>query len=250
MSRPFALLVRQWLKKTPFEVRRWLPTPDLPPLELVLACSTRAAGPETIVQVGACDGVTNDPIHQVVARGSSRAILLEPNPFAFARLQKIYAGVPGVTLIQAAIGESDGEASLYRVKKSEVADTDVDLSIQVASFSRKHVESFCDHPAQVEKIVVPCRTLESVLKSLGVVAIDLLQIDTEGYDGKIVRMSLNLPEPPKCIHFEHVHLPTEDRLPLFELLKSRGYLLSYDLENVLALKKSVLQQITRAANSA
>jgi FkbM family methyltransferase len=233
-------VLRQLMARTPFEIRRRLPVITLDPLDLLLA-SYEARGEEmTILQVGACDGTNLDPIHDHVSRGYTRAILLEPNPFAFARLEKTYAGLSNVTLIQTAIGEQDGETKLYRVKKTTKSDSEIDWSLQFASFYREHLERIGIKPDQIEPIIVPCRSLSSLVKELGLTKIDLLQIDVEGFDAAVVRMALQLPTPPDCINFEHVHLRMEDRRPLFDLLKARGYLLGHDAWNILAVQMPLL----------
>jgi hypothetical protein len=114
----------------PFHTHRWLRVVTLEPLDLLLAAFEAWNEPITILQIGACDGITNDPIYHFVRRGRARAILVEPNPYAFARLQNAYAGLPNVTLIQAAVGEKDGEADLYRLKKIGKAESEVDLKLQ------------------------------------------------------------------------------------------------------------------------
>jgi FkbM family methyltransferase len=236
MSPSLTRLVRQLMAMTPFEVRRWLPVVTLEPLDLVLA-NYRACGEMiTILQVGACDGVTNDPIRHHVAKGSARAILIEPNPLAFVRLQNNYAGLRNVTLVQAAIGERDGEAHLYRVKKTGKMDSEVDLTLQFASFYRKHVEHHVKKPYEIERITVPCRSLSSLVAELSLTKIDLLQIDAEGFDAAVVRMALKMPVRPSCINFEHRHLRSRDRRPLFDLLEANGYVLGYGAWNMLALR--------------
>jgi FkbM family methyltransferase len=230
---------------TPFDVRRRLPVITLEPLDLALAIYEARGEETTILQVGACDGTNSDPVHDHVIKGSRCAILIEPNPFAFARLQKTYAGIPNVTLIQAAIGERDGEADLHRVKKTAKMDSEVDWTLQFASFSRTHVVRHGVKPDEIERITVPCRSLSSLVAELGLTKIDLLQIDAEGFDATVVRMALRLPMRPDCINFEHAHLRREDRQPLFDLLKAYGYLLGYDSWNILAVQKPLLEEMKR-----
>jgi FkbM family methyltransferase len=230
---------------TPFEVRRWLPTVSLEPLELILAGYCARGDGITVVQVGACDGSNNDPIHRYVAQGLVNAVLIEPNPYAFSRLEKAYAGLPNVTLIQCAIGELDGEAELYRIKKTDKSDSEVDLTLQIASFSRKHLVHHGKKSREIEQIKVPCRTLSSLIAELGLSRIHLLQIDAEGFDAAVVRMALKLPVLPDCINFEHIHLATRDRRPLFDLLKTNGYLLGYDEWNILAMQQAVMERTTQ-----
>jgi len=220
-----------------------MPAITLEPVKLILALYSARGKGITILQAGACDGTTNDPIYQHLQQISSRAILVEPNPYAFERLKQAYAGRANVTLVQAAIGERDGEAHLYRVKSTGQPDAPGDWALQIASFYREHLELHGKRPEQIEQITVPCRTLSSLLAELGLDTVDLLQIDAEGFDATIVHMALNMPVLPGCINFEHVHLRGPDRKPLFDLLQSRGYLVGYDEWNILALQGPLLEKL-------
>jgi FkbM family methyltransferase len=246
MRRRLNLLFQQLMQMTPFEVRRRLPSVTLEPLDLVLA-SYESRGEKIItLQIGACDGITNDPIYPHVAKGSMRAILVEPNPIAFARLQATYAGMANVTLIQSAIGEHDGEAYFYRVKRTGALNSDVDLTLQIASFSPGHLKLHGKKPHEIERITVTCRSLSSLVTELGLTKIDLLQIDAEGFDASIVRMALKLPVLPACINFEHTHLATADRRALFDLLKANSYLLGHDEWNILAVQMPLMERFTKS----
>jgi len=227
----------------PLEIRRWSPVITLEPLDLILANYGASGRMINIVQVGACDGCTNDPVFDHVAKGSARAILIEPNPFAFERLQKNYGNHKNVTLVQAAIGEQDGEAQLYRIKNSGRKAAEGDLSLQLASFYREHLERHGIKPEEIERITVQCRSLSSLVDELALTTIDLLQIDAEGFDATVVRMALSMPVRPNCINFEHRHLKPADRRPLFDLLKASDYLLGYDEWNILALQRRCLEEL-------
>ena len=141
-----------------------------------------------------------------------------------------------MTLIQTAIGERDCEAYLYRVKKTGEMVSEVDLTLQLASFYREHVERHVKEPDQIERITVPCRSLSSLVAELDLTRIDLLQVAAEGFDAAVVRMALKMPVRPTCINFEHRHLKPSDRKPLFDLLTANDYLLGYDDWNILALR--------------
>jgi FkbM family methyltransferase len=227
----------------PLHIHHWMPVATLEPLHLLLAALEARGEAITILQIGACDGSTNDPIHHFVEKGVARAILIEPNPYAFIRLQKTYAGVPNVTLMQAAIGDQDGEAPLYRLKRTAKTESEVDATLQIASFNKEHLKKIHSDPEEIERISVPCRSLSSLTAELGLSQIDLLQIDTEGFDATVVRMALEMPSPPACINFEHLHLRSSDRRPLYDLLNSRGYLLSYSGWNILALQTHFMTKL-------
>jgi FkbM family methyltransferase len=243
MSHRVEKFVQSLMKVTPFQLRRRLPTATLEPLQLILALY-KARGKETnIVQVGAWDGVSFDPIHDYVAEGQCRAILIEPNPTSFARLQKTYAGVPNLTLLQVAVGLQDGEAHLFRSKRFVETDLDQGLTPGIASFDPRHLIRHGEKAKDIERISVPCRCLSSLVADFNFPMIDLLQIDAEGFDAEVVRMALRLPELPACIHFEHKHLKKADRQSLFESLEANQYRLGYDAWNILAVQAPLMERL-------
>jgi FkbM family methyltransferase len=243
MLRSIKRLLVHFMALTPYNIRRRLPTITLDPLEVLLTSSWACEECLNIIQVGACDGTSSDPIHQYLKSGTARAILIEPNPSAFQRLERAYSGVPGIILIQAALGKRDGEATLYRVKESGKTASEIDWSLQFASFSRAHVKRHGVRADRIEAITVPCRTISSLIKQHGMSKIDVLQIDAEGFDASIVRAALKLPMLPKCINFEHSHLALFERNPLYDSLKSNGYLLCYDSWNILAIQRNLVDQM-------
>jgi hypothetical protein len=91
---------------------------------------------------------------------------------------------------------------------------------------------------------VQCISLNSLLKEHQVTKVDLLQIDTEGYDLEII---LNLDFKvikPKIIHFEH-GLPDgiiskEQFMILTDVLHSNGYELWMDYYNGTAYQRDIL----------
>jgi FkbM family methyltransferase len=244
MPRRIETLVQQLMMTTPFQLRRRLPSATLEPLQLILALYEVRREKINIIQVGAWDGISFDPIHDYVAKGQSRAILIEPNPTSFARLQKTYAGVPNLTLLQVAIGPEDGDAYLYRSRKLGETDLDQGLAPGIASFYPKHLIRHGEKAKDIERITVPCRSLSSLVAEFNLTKIDLLQIDAEGFDAEVVRMALKIQARPDCIHFEHKHLSKPDRQPLFDSLKANGYLLGYDAWNILAVQSTLLEKIT------
>ncbi|HEX4138852.1 MAG TPA: FkbM family methyltransferase [Candidatus Methylacidiphilales bacterium] len=238
-------LLAKLLATAGYELHPALPEATLEPLNLLLAYYDARGEMITVLQVGACDGAQNDPVRHQVVKGLTRAILIEPNPVAFARLQKTYEGLANVTLLQTAIGPTDGVAHLYRVR-TDVADHQAELFLQIASFDKEHLRRHGKTDDQIEQITVPSRTLGSLVAGLGLPKIDLLQIDAEGFDAEIVRMALKMPVKPDCINFEHVHLKKQDRRPLYAELSAAGYLLCHDQWNVLAMQTAVIEEMGRA----
>jgi len=175
----------------------------------------------TVVQIGANDGVTYDPLRRFIVKYGFRGVLVEPQPDAFARLQKNYADLPGIAFEQAAIAETDGEKPLYRFKPGPGVP---DWAGCLASFSRATVVgNFHNVKGEVETIPVPTLTFASLCRKHGLQHVDLLQIDTEGFDDRILKMIDFSALKPTIIEFEHGFLSATAREECVQLLSDQGY---------------------------
>ena len=58
----------------------------------------------TVVQIGANDGINNDPIHKFIKRDHWRGVLLEPQKYVFEKyLKPLYRNTPGIYVMNAAL---------------------------------------------------------------------------------------------------------------------------------------------------
>ncbi|MDH5377404.1 MAG: hypothetical protein OEX00_03675, partial [Gammaproteobacteria bacterium] len=67
---------------------------------------------------------------------------------------------------------------------------------------------------------VPVITLKMLLDKWGVDQIDVLVVDAEGYDWKIVTQAIEMGLRPEVILFEHSNLNPEEKSDVFRLLES------------------------------
>jgi FkbM family methyltransferase len=194
--------------------RRWHANRDT--FERAIAAQQRR-GPFWFIQVGACDGVTSDPIHERVRRGGWRGILVEPQPFEFERLKRNYAGQSDRLIFEnLAISEQAGSRMLYSVRPDCV---EAEWQRGIASFfPLKWLD-----PARVAAQPVQCITFESLLQRHRIEHINLLQIDVEGYDYEILKLSHLEHFKPDLIRYEHRHLSLTDASECRAYLRRNGY---------------------------
>jgi len=181
----------------------------------------------TYLQIGAFDGVHGDPVYPLIDRHKLRGILLEPQKDAFARLQANYARFPNFCLINAAIADQDGERPLFRIKPDA---TGPDWLHQIASFNRSailsHADMVPDLQSMIETEMVRCMTFESLFREIRLETIDLLLIDTEGFDAEVLRMFDVPKRRPPIVRFEHKHLKPEVHEQALAMLVREGYRLT------------------------
>ncbi len=175
----------------------------------------------TFVEIGANDGVDNDPIRPYIDKYGLRGILVEPQPLVFERLKKNYLGVDSVKFENCAISSSSGSLKLYY---AEVDEHDQNFAFTLASSNRKAIESYAKKcRGSVVELVVPCVTPETLLKKHGFSKVDILQIDTEGMDFEILK-SFNLKDvSPSIIHYESGQLTPSEQEKSYRYLNQQGY---------------------------
>ncbi len=237
-------LLRQILKSTRYELaekQQRLPAPTLDNLKLVLMLHSIVRPNSTFVQIGAYDGQTDDPASEYVQMGKMICLLVEPMEASFQKLKKIYDGKPNVHLVQAAISHSDGNAVMFKVRPGSKSDNI--SSGGLPSFDKAHLLKHEVPENEIEQVSVPCLTLTSLLAKFHLRKIDILQIDTEGFDAEIIKMALRLDDIPDCINFENVHLSLETRRELYDLLTQKGYLFSHYKGNTLALHRRLVDSL-------
>lgn len=75
-----------------------------------------------VIQVGANDGVQNDPLRGYFSvPGRYSATLIEPLPYYVEKLRELYCGRDDIHIEMCAVGDADGEMTLYYVPP-EIAD--------------------------------------------------------------------------------------------------------------------------------
>lgn len=204
----------------------------------------------TVIQIGANDGITHDPIHKFIKRDKWNGVLLEPQPGVFHQyLKKIYKKNLGIKTICAAIGEEDGTQLIYKIGFSEMR-----WATGLTSFSREKIEkafedgivaSNClkfgieipkDKSKWISEEEVEVISPKTLIEKYGLKKIDLLQIDAEGYDLEVIRIFDVATTQPEAIIFENVGLVKKEYALYLEKLKNIGYKTREFGANTLALK--------------
>jgi len=171
-------LVKRALRSLGYEVRRTLPTDAIGGVEILhdLRALLADRPPCLIVDVGANVGQTTETMLRTFAE--PRVIAFEPSPVSFGALRKKYGSHPRVRIEQCGLGERDGT-----------------LPFNISSdFSVNDSFLMPTSAVPVESLLVPVRTLDRYCEEQGILAIDLLKVDTQGYDLSVLRGARRLLE--------------------------------------------------------
>jgi FkbM family methyltransferase len=224
------LLRRLWLERS-YRPPSLLRHPEWnfePILKLAVAHQLRRRPDFTFLQVGAFDGLTGDPIHPLVREFGLRGIVVEPQVQLFDTLKANYADHPQVSLVNAAVAETNGTRDFYTAAQGP---------IYQASFSKSFLLKHRVPADQIVSLKVRSVTISSLLQEHGMHGCDLIQIDAEGYDYEIIRTVDFDAVKPLIIRFEHVHLTDDECDECITLLASRGFRFIGERRDIIALRE-------------
>jgi FkbM family methyltransferase len=169
--------------------------------------------PRRVVDVGANIGVFS--LYQSMLKGAGEVIAFEPSPEVFPRLVKNIEinGIKNIRVLNAAVGDESG----------------------MLSFTESRI-SANSKVSEMGLLKVPCVRLDDELKDIP--GIDVLKIDTEGYETHVLRGACETLKKTERIVLE-LHYPGEQEeieaivFPLgFSLAKAHGNLVFYRRANL------------------
>jgi FkbM family methyltransferase len=143
--------------------------------------------PEVIVDLGANVGYTLLDFR--LRYPNARLIGLEPDPVAFHTLRLNTAADPNISVLPLAIAGADGLREFYSSSESVVSGFERTRDFQTP-------------------ITVPTRSLDTLMKELGLARIDLLKIDVEGAEEEVLAAATRLTDVGVVIGELHTPLLT------------------------------------------
>lgn len=187
------------------------------------------------VQIGANNGVNDDPIREFVVKYHLSGVLIEPQPSVFLELKKNYAAEPQLIFENAAISHTDGQAKMYFAKSENG-----EVASGLTTFRREVLEYQFGGRAKIEEINVPARTFKTLFTKNSIRRVDLVQIDTEGFDYEIIKLFDFSTYNPMIVRFEHIHLTKRELTEAVTMLTNLGYGLYRDSLDLVAIRNECL----------
>lgn len=188
------------------------------------------------LQIGAADGVTNDPLFPLIQQYHTKlkGVSLEPLPDVFDKLKANYKRYPEIKLENAALTDTDGEVKIYRPVNT------VDNSVsQKSSLKKEIVMKHGFRQPRIEELSVKGISVQSLFKKYQISYIDLLQVDTEGNDYNIIYSILSYGFIPSIIHYENLHLSKKETEYIRQLLTQNKYQIIETAKDSLAVKQLI-----------
>ncbi|MDB4582897.1 FkbM family methyltransferase [Draconibacterium sp.] len=188
------------------------------------------------IQIGASDGLRWDPFRRFIIRDKWKGVFVEPLPNVFSILKSNYAYLKNqdFKFVNAAIS-TDGSDHIDIWSYTEEFCNSLSLEDQLvylrkSSLDKKHVEASLqglDNVAdKIKPFRVNCISINDLIRQyFHKKEIDLIMIDAEGHDDKIVRAIDFEINRPKAILFEAHNLGIRKQ-ELSDFLNDKGYTVS------------------------
>jgi len=160
----------------------------------------------SLIQIGANDGMSHDHLHNVIKQFRLESLLLEPIKKYFLDLKNNYSNYENVRLENSALSINNEILFLYIVN-SEYFYKYGTLPTGINSFYKQHLIKHGIKEKHIIQEKVNQISFDELLKKHNINSFDLLAIDTEGYDCNIVNdFFLKIKNIRPIIVFEWSHI--------------------------------------------
>lgn len=182
------------------------------------------------VQIGSNDGKTGDPLHDWLKKKKGwSAVFVEPVPFLFKRLQQTYSGESRFAFENTVINDGSDVSFFWASPDARAALSDLPAWWdQLGGLSREHI---INHIPELEPFIESATlsgiSLTNLFERHAIDNIDLLHIDTEGADYKILSQLNLIRFRPRVILYERKHLSEDEHKQSIHFLKN-----DYELFNL------------------
>lgn len=205
-----------------------------------------------VLQIGANDGFNHDPIHKFIKRNQWKGVLIEPQRYVHDTfLQKLHQHSKDIVTLNAALGDQDGVmpifkigftnerwasglTTFYRESLQERVDSGI-ITRQAIKQGITPPASLADYIVEEQVEVISPATIKNRYQ---IKHLNVLMIDTEGYDFEIIKLILNADLIPEVIIFEHSHLSDEELTQCQMFLKNNDYHFKMINANTIAVNKN------------
>jgi FkbM family methyltransferase len=197
------------------------------------------------IQVGSNDGKMQDPIYKYITKYGWNGILIEPVKYLFEKLKVNYKGYESQLRFEnVAISKQNGIQKFYSLKKTDNPSVPF-WAEGLSSFNKAVILKHKIYIPQIEDLLIEYDletiTLVDLQKKHNIQGVDVLMIDTEGYDYEILKSYPFAEFIPSLIIYEHRHLSRDEYKESMGYLRGLGYKL-YAFEcDTLAIHNAILQ---------
>ena len=182
-----------------------------------------------LLQIGAFDGITSDPIHHHIKNKNISGVLIEPIEYYYNKLVNNYKNINykfNLIFENIAITEELGYNYINWVNPNKIRNKRLpNWYAGHSSFMNKHTPDLggWGHKDVSEKLKVKTMRFADLINKNKIEKIDIYQSDTEGYDVKILKQLDFNKFNPYIINIESNKLTNEEILYCKNLFEKNNY---------------------------
>jgi len=176
----------------------------------------------SLLQIGANDGKRFDELNYFIKKYEIKSVLVEPIDKYFNELKNNYLNLEYVKIENSAISVDNEISYLFVVNDEYIKKYDEHVK-GLNSFDIKHLIKHGVKKKHIEKKKITSQTILSLIDKYNIKELDLLYVDTEGYDGKIVYEFVVKTNLKPIIIFEYIHIENKFFNKLINLLNEEKF---------------------------
>ena len=184
-----------------------------------------------LIQIGSNDGKRFDSLNKFIKKFSPVSLLVEPIKKDFFDLKNNYKNQKNIFFENSAVSINDSMNYLYKVKDTKIKFYDEHIK-GISSFEIKHLIKHGVSKSHIVKEPVNSISINELLNKHSFSQLDLLMVDAEGYDGKIIIDFLSNISLRPIIIFEYIHIDHITFKKLLDLLILKKFFFYSINENV------------------
>lgn len=178
------------------------------------------------IQIGANDGVKNDPLNRFIINENWEGILIEPVKKVFERLKINYQGYSNLYFENVAISDKEGKFKFYSLdeKYKEYFFEGYD---QISSFDFEHLLKFKSVLPNIENFIkfelIKAIRFQALISKYNIKKINILHLDVEGHEYKILsNINFELYDIDMLL-FEHRHFNNKEYVKILKKIKKSKF---------------------------
>lgn len=193
----------------------------------------------TILVIGGNDGLSFDNLFQQIRYSEIKGLVLEPSQKYFNLLKSNLKHFPNLILLPIGLHKTGSILPLYQLNEQGLKKMP-NWGQGLGSFSKDHLLKFdCLSESDLEVEWVQAKSFMQVVEENNLRLVDYLQIDTEGFDGEIIKMIDFKRFGTRLLKFEWANLSFKEIEEVKSILKKEKFFLDFHGGDCLGYSQSI-----------